>query len=104
MLAAEFVTLEQLARAGKEIGQLRIAAVGDEPRHGVASAPAARLADQVQERRLEVGQDDGTIARHGPDATAPARTQQERRGGRSGGLSGGTIYKSRACLNDILLL
>jgi hypothetical protein len=69
-----------VGKGWKEIGQLRIVAFGDEPRRGVASAPAARLADQVQERRLEVGQDDGAIARHGPDATAPARFQKPRRG------------------------
>jgi hypothetical protein len=67
-----------VGEGGNEIGELCVAALGDESSHGVASAPAARLADQVQERRLEVSQDDGAIARHGPDATAPARTEQER--------------------------
>jgi hypothetical protein len=67
-----------VGEGGNEIGKLCVAALGDESSHGVAPTPAARLADQVQERRLEVGQDDGAIARHGPDATAPARTEQER--------------------------
>jgi hypothetical protein len=32
-----------VGEGGKEIGEICVAALGDEPRHGVACAPAARL-------------------------------------------------------------
>ena len=65
MLAAEFVVRGQLARSGREIGQLCVAALRYQPRHGVAAARAARFADHAQERRLKVRQGDGAVARHG---------------------------------------
>lgn len=52
-----------IGKGRKEIDQLRIAAFGDEPRPEVASTPATRLANPVQERGFEIGKGDGAIAR-----------------------------------------
>jgi hypothetical protein len=46
--------LRTVGKRAEEIGEFCVSAFGDEPRHSIASTPAARLADQVQERRLEV--------------------------------------------------
>jgi len=65
--------LRTVGKRGEEIGKLCVAAFGDQPRHGVASTPAGRLADQVEEQRLEVGQDDGAVAGHGRHARSELR-------------------------------
>ena len=48
----------------KQIGQLGVAMLFNEPRHVVGPATAARLADDRQRGVTKVGQDDRAVARH----------------------------------------
>jgi hypothetical protein len=57
----------------KQISQFRIAMLFHEPRHIVAPAPAARLADDRQGRPTDVGQDERAVARHSVKRITNAR-------------------------------